>query len=148
MFVKDYLTKPNNISAFTGSPPPGGNASISMAPGDGRTSEDCLFLNVVVPRNIYEQGCAAKAPVLVWSYGGGFYSGSAESQGNPAGLVTRSMSIASPGLVYVSINYRLGAMGWLAGANFTAAGGVENAGFYDQRLALTWVQGKQPKIMT
>lgn len=113
-----------------------------MAPGDGRTNEDCLFLNIIVPKSIFDQGCAAKAPVLVWSYGGVFYSGSAESQGNPAGLVTRAMSTASPGLVYVSINYRLGAIGWLAGANFTKSGGITNAGLYDQRLALDWVQSK------
>jgi len=40
----------------------------------------------------------------------------------------------------VELNYRLGAMGWLSGPSLQAAGGVSNAGLYDQRLALEWVQ--------
>jgi carboxylesterase type B len=40
----------------------------------------------------------------------------------------------------VDLNYRLGALGWLAGPTLQAAGGVSNAGLYDQRLALEWVQ--------
>jgi acetylcholinesterase len=40
----------------------------------------------------------------------------------------------------VELNYRLGALGWLAGPTLQAAGGVSNAGLYDQRLALAWVQ--------
>lgn len=39
------------------------------------------------------------------------------------------------------MNYRLGALGWLSGPSLQAAGGVSNAGLYDQRLALEWVQG-------
>lgn len=77
---------------------------------------------------------------MVWSFGGGFYSGSAESQGNPAGLVARSVSGTSPGMIYVSFNYRLGALGWLSGPTFSTSGGTQNAGLYDQRLVLEWVQ--------
>ncbi len=44
------------------------------------------------------------------------------------------------GVIYVSINYRLGLFGWLPGAKFENEGGLPNAGFYDQRLALEWVQ--------
>jgi acetylcholinesterase len=40
----------------------------------------------------------------------------------------------------VELNYRLGALGWLAGPTLQAAGGVSNAALYDQRLALEWVQ--------
>lgn len=39
----------------------------------------------------------------------------------------------------MAINYRLGALGWLSGPTLQAAGGVSNAGLYDQRLATEWV---------
>ena len=39
----------------------------------------------------------------------------------------------------MQINYRLGALGWLSGPTLEAAGGVSNAGLYDQRLAIEWV---------
>jgi len=130
LFIKQYLSDSNNITAFASKSPPGSNVSITSAPRDGRTSEDCLFLEVIVPRAIYEKGAIAAAPVFVWIYGGGYYSGDSESQGNPAGLVTRSMSNpqSSPGIVYVAFNYRLGALGWTAGPTFNASGGTANAG--------------------
>jgi carboxylesterase type B len=40
----------------------------------------------------------------------------------------------------VALNYRLGALGWIAGPTVQASGAVSNAGLYDQRLALKWVQ--------
>jgi len=52
------------------------------------------------------------------------------------------------------MNYRLGSFGWLAGPSFSASGGTPNAGFYDQRLALEWIQtnihffGGDPKRVT
>ncbi|KAJ6092074.1 Carboxylesterase type B [Penicillium canescens] len=46
----------------------------------------------------------------------------------------------SPSMIYVGFNYRLGAFGWLSGQKFRSAGGMPNAGLYDQRLALEWVQ--------
>jgi carboxylesterase type B len=42
-------------------------------------------------------------------------------------------------MVFVAINYRLGAFGWLSGPEVDSAG-TPNAGLYDQRLALEWVQ--------
>lgn len=42
--------------------------------------------------------------------------------------------------MFVTINYRLGAFGWLSGPEFQASGGIANAGLHDQRLALEWVQ--------
>lgn len=75
-------------------------------------------------------------------FGGGFYEGSKESQGNPAGIVSRSISHPStaPGVIWVALNYRLGALGWLAGPSFAEQGGLQNAGFYDQRLAFEWIE--------
>ncbi|KAI9712910.1 MAG: hypothetical protein M1812_006779 [Candelaria pacifica] len=143
LFIQSYFSAASNISDFTKIPPPGINPK-GTPPGqaDGRANEDCLFLDVIVPEGIYNGSNARKAPVMVWLFGGGFYSGSKDSQGNPAGLVSQSVSgpASSPGAIFVAINYRIGALGWLAGPTFTQSGGLPNAGFHDQRLALTWIQ--------
>lgn len=62
LFILGYFTNPNNISASTNTPAPGSDVTISQAPKDGRTNEDCLFLNVLVPRSIYETGFTADGP--------------------------------------------------------------------------------------
>ncbi|PYI20069.1 carboxylesterase family protein [Aspergillus violaceofuscus CBS 115571] len=110
--------------------------------GDEKVTEDCLFLDVVVPKTTFEQKTLQQkqkqgnklAPVLVWIDGGGYISGD-KSEQNPLGLMQRSM-LDEDGIVYVAINYRLGAFGWLSDGNGTTA----NAGLYDQRLALEWVK--------
>ncbi|KAJ0383673.1 hypothetical protein COL922a_009997 [Colletotrichum nupharicola] len=63
-----------------------------------------------------------------------------DNSADPTGLIRASQADGSPGIIYVSINYRLGALGWLAGPSLQASGGVSNAGLQDQRLALEWVQ--------
>lgn len=106
-----YLSgKPFNASAFeptianiSSSPPP---------PQDPRVSEDCLFLDIVVPQKVFEQAAPHKkpsAPVLVWIYGGGYTTGEKSGDGlfNPAGLIKASQSSNSAGLIYVAINYRV-----------------------------------------
>ncbi|KGO47623.1 Carboxylesterase, type B [Penicillium expansum] len=104
--------------------------------------EDCLFLDVQVPRKILDSpGKDRKlSPVLVWIHGGGFTSGSKNSFGSSKGLIDRSQVDGSDGVVYVALNYRLGAFGFLSGSSFEAEDGVLNAGLYDQRLALQWIQ--------
>lgn len=67
-----------------------------------------------------------------------YTAGSKSDSGNPSGLLTRSEQDGS-GVIYVSMNYRLGAFGWLSGPTFQE-NGTANAGLYDQRLALEWVQ--------
>jgi carboxylesterase type B len=81
------------------------------------------------------------APVLVWIYGGGYTAGDKQADGtfNPAGLIASSLENEGQGVVYVAVNYRLGLYGFLAGSTFSASG-TPNAGLYDQRLALQWVQ--------
>lgn len=59
---------------------------------------------------------------------------------NPLGLLNESRSDGGPGIIYVAINYRLGALGWLAGPTFQEEGGISNAALYDQRLAIEWVK--------
>ena len=113
---------------------------------DPRTSEDCLFLDVIVPQNIFhkttkETNARKGAPVLVWIYGGGYTAGEKTGFGqyNPAGLIKASQQSGSEGIVFVSMNYRLGAFGFLAGPTLVSDG-TANAGLYDQRLALEWVR--------
>jgi para-nitrobenzyl esterase len=94
-------------------------------------SEDCLFLNVWTP------ACdGAARPVMVWIHGGGFSTG--------AGSIPwyDGQRLASKGdVVVVTINYRLGALGWLHLDHLDASlSGSGNAGLTDQIAALSWVR--------
>jgi carboxylesterase type B len=86
-------------------------------------------------------------------YGGAFTAGSKDFF-DPTGLIQASQRGGGEGIIYVAINYRLGALGWLAGSSVTAGGGVSNAGLHDQRLAIEWVRdnihlfGGDPKRIT
>lgn len=66
-------------------------------------------------------------------------SGTKESWGSPNGIISASQEDGSDGIVWVAMNYRLGSFGFLAGPSLQADG-TANAGLYDQRLALQWVQ--------
>ncbi|KAJ5544480.1 Carboxylesterase type B [Penicillium sp. DV-2018c] len=133
-FNNQSFTLSTNISAMTYKP----------TKPDPRTSEDCLFLDVVVPKSVFNRtkckdGKSRKnlAPVLVWIYGGG-YVGGEKSSSDPTGLIQRSMGGHDDGIVYVALNYRLGAFGWLGGDSIIA-NGTANAALHDQRFALDWV---------
>lgn len=94
-------------------------------------SEDCLFLNVWAPP------AADKAPVLVWIHGGSLVSGAASEP------IYDGAGFAARGVIFVSINYRLGALGWLAHPALSAEspGRVSgNYGLMDQVAALRWVR--------
>lgn len=97
------------------------NPNASAAP---RMSEDCLTLNVWTP-----DLSAKKLPVMVWIHGGGFVGGS----GNTAGE-----SLAGEGVVLVSLNYRLGPLGFFAHPALKST--VTNFGLLDAIAALQWVQ--------
>jgi para-nitrobenzyl esterase len=92
------------------------------------TSEDCLHLNVYTPTS------AAPHPVMVWIHGGAFYLGESDDF-DPSALVAQDV-------VVVTINYRLGPLGFLAHPALTEEGGgvSGNYGLMDQQLALHWVQ--------
>jgi len=103
--------------------------------GNEAISEDCLYLNVWAPSDAVQTG--GKKPVIVWIYGGGFSVGSA-SMANYAGE-----NMARDGdVVYVSIAYRVGPMGFLAHPELSAENGGHsgNYGLADQVAALEWVQ--------
>jgi para-nitrobenzyl esterase len=98
--------------------------------GPANVNEDCLTLNVFTP-DIVTSG---KLPVLVWIHGGGNMDGA--SSGYDA-----SRLAALGKTVVVSINYRLGLLGWLANPALDAEGHpFGNYGLLDQQLALKWVK--------
>lgn len=109
-FVEDYLTgQPFNLSAASTAV---ASASGSLPPQDPRTSEDCLFLDVIAPKTIFDQCQStrkAAAPVLVWIHGGAYTAGEKTGGGlyNPIGLLKISQAAGSQGFVFVAINYRV-----------------------------------------
>ena len=100
--------------------------------GVASTSENCLYLNVFTPARIRP---GQRLPVMVWVHGGEFLVGESNDY-NPAGLVRH-------GVIVVTLNYRLGAFGFLADKALAAgrAGSSGNYGLMDQQAALRWVQG-------
>lgn len=79
-----------------------------IPPVDPRTSEDCLFLDVLLPKRLWDTRQYVRAPVLVWIHGGGFVAGWKDASGRGYGLVSRSHDFGDQGVILVSVNYRLG----------------------------------------
>lgn len=71
--------------------------------------------------------------------GGGFTTGSKTDFGSPRTLLNRADENDEP-VIYVALNYRFGAFGFLSGPSFEREGGLLNAGLLDQRKALQWIQ--------
>jgi len=116
-----------------------GPACVQPTPGPpsvysgevGPTSEDCLTLNLWTPST------RGKAPVIVWIHGGSLTSGSGRS------ALQNGARYAAAGTVLVTINYRLGALGYLAHPDLskeTPDGLSGNYGLLDQIAALQWVR--------
>jgi len=96
----------------------------------GAISEDCLYLNVYAPPpSMNDQG---GRPVLVWIHGGGLVQDGARDYDGS--------KLAADGIVVVTINYRLGALGFLAHPALASHGAAGNYGLMDQQAALRWVQ--------
>ncbi|XP_041505559.1 acylcarnitine hydrolase-like isoform X1 [Microtus oregoni] len=108
--------------------------SISM-------SEDCLYLNIYTPAHAHE---GSNLPVMVWIHGGGLSSGLAS-------IYDGSMLAAKEDVVLVTIQYRLGLLGFFSTGDEHARG---NWGYLDQVAALSWVQqniahfGGNPDLVT
>lgn len=100
--------------------------------GEEATSEDCLYMNIWAP----EAKPAAKLPVVVFIYGGGFTIGSS-GMPNYGGA-----AVAKRGAVFVNFNYRVGAFGFMAHPELTREQGGHsgNYGLMDQIAALRWVR--------
>ncbi len=105
-------------------------ACIQIPGGKDEGQEDCLLLNVYVPKDIMEDP-QTKGAVMFFIHGGGFGTGSGiYSEYGPQHFMDR-------GVIMVMINYRLGPFGFLTLGNEVVPG---NAGFRDQGLAMQWVQ--------
>ncbi len=112
-------------------------SGLSMLPPEysdvGPTSEDCLYLNVWSPATDPEDAL----PVMVWIHGGGFTAGSSSQ------FIYNGHNLSSKGVVVVTFNYRLGALGFMAHPELSRESSHESSGNYgllDQIAALKWVQ--------
>ena len=103
-----------------------------LGAGVDRCGEDCLFLNVWTPA-----ADAGRRPVLVWLHGGGFTTGSGSMSIYDGSHLARHGDV-----VVVTLNYRLGALGYLAlsAAVEEEGGSLGNLGLRDQIEALRWVR--------
>ncbi|MHB8162874.1 MAG: carboxylesterase/lipase family protein [Methanoregula sp.] len=107
-------------------PQPGSPAPLNM-------SEDCLYLNVWTPA----QGADEKLPVMVFFFGGGFKEVAFNMP------TYNGTTLAKKGVIVVTPNYRLGALGFLAHPQLDAESphnASGNYGIMDQQTALQWVQ--------
>lgn len=109
---------PQHAFQFPGAPEP-------------KVSEDCLYLNVITPASKPGENL----PVLAWIHGGGFITGDANSNDGD--------NFAKQGIVFVSISYRTGALGFLSSRELSKESGKGisgNYGLMDMILALKWIQ--------
>ncbi|EER61780.1 Carboxylesterase type B [Acidovorax delafieldii 2AN] len=107
------------------------NAELGVF-GQAGGSEDCLNLNVFVSRQAAQGG--QKLPVFVWIHGGSLWVGAARDY-DPSWLAIQGKAVV------VTLNYRLGLLGFFAHPALRAEdGATSNYGFMDQQLALDWVQ--------
>lgn len=127
---------PAPVPAWTGLRDASRRGPACPQPEEGyhrETSEDCLTLNVWIPDHAGEA-----LPVLFWIHGGGFYQGSGgDDLYDGARLARRARAIV------VTINYRLGALGFFSQRALAAELGrpaLPSLGLLDQRAALQWVQ--------
>src|SRR4051812_24518459 len=108
-------------------PPPLAGSIIAI--GDLHTDEDCLFVNVYTPATD-----TGRRPVMVWIHGGAYTMGSGDMYDGRS-LVRRG------DVVVVTLNYRLGVLGWLAVDHLDSSlAGSGNNGIRDQIEALRWVR--------
>ena len=101
--------------------------------GKGNVSEDCLYLNVWTPAKSADE----RLPVMVWIYGGGFSFGSTSTP------VHNGEHLARRSVVLVTLNYRVGTLGFLAHPDLSAESPQQvsgNYGLLDQIAGLKWVR--------
>jgi para-nitrobenzyl esterase len=145
-----YAAAPEGAARWTPPQPPTPPAGTVLAdfpgpacPQAGSTaplpqSEDCLFLNVYVPATSKPH---SKLPVFLWIHGGALVTGTGADY-DP------SVMVAENNIIVVTINYRLGGLGWLVEPGLIAqtpsffqnVGDAGNYGLMDQQFALQWVQ--------
>lgn len=97
-----------------------------------RMHEDCLYLNVWQPVSAVKHRSTSSLAVMVWIYGGGFYSGTSSLAVYDGKVLASEYDV-----IVVSMNYRVGSLGFLAFGREDAPG---NVGMLDQVMALEWVR--------
>lgn len=102
---------------------------LSVFPSIGNESEDCLNLNVWRPDNDEK-----KLPVFVWIYGGAYASGEA------CDVLYNGARFAREGVVYISINYRVGPLGAFDFSAYDKESFDSNCWLSDQIMALKWIK--------
>ncbi|MFI7061011.1 carboxylesterase/lipase family protein [Kribbella sp. NPDC050124] len=102
--------------------------AVAWRPAAASTNEDCLYLNVWTPRQT-----TGSKPVAVWFHGGGSINGAGRDFA-PVDMVTQG------DLLVVTVNYRLGALGYLTLPQLDEEGASGNYGLLDQVQALRWVK--------
>ncbi len=113
---------------------PQDRATLAFGPGGvGRSSEDCLSVNVIAPRSESRK----LRPVMVWVHGGAYAVGSSREMSQQGESLVRD-----GGVIFVNLNYRLGAFGFLDFAAYsTPERTIEsNLGLRDIVAALEWVR--------
>ncbi len=116
--------------------PPGGRNPLGDEITPSKETEDCLFLDLYVPKAFSPD--APQLPITVWIYGGAYAFGS-KSQFGPLYTGQSLLSASKYNTIFVVGNYRVGTFGWLAGY-YMERHAQPNAGLYDQALLFEWVQ--------
>ena len=100
-------------------------------------SEDCLSINVIAPAAASVSPGASALPVMVWIHGGAYTVGSSQEMDRQGEVLVRE-----GGVIFVNLNYRLGALGYLDFSSFSTPERTfeSNLGLRDQVAALEWVQ--------
>ena len=116
-------------------------SAIAGVSAEGPLSEDCLYLNVYTPTLADAQH--ARRPVLFWIHGGAFIAGAGSMPVYDGARLSERGDV-----VVVTINYRLGALGYtyLGAHDGARTGAVANAGQLDQVAALRWVHDNIAKF--
>ncbi|KAH6719250.1 Alpha/Beta hydrolase protein [Leptodontidium sp. MPI-SDFR-AT-0119] len=141
-----------NVSQLSYTIPPLESINLTSIPTPLQgESEDCLFLDVFAPQDIFNacNRSTGGVPVMVWIHGGGYVVGSKSTQGSSGdaiGLLKAAQQSNGMGAVFVSLNYRLGAFGWLAGPSYQSGNAATNLGLLDQQLALKWIRDNISKF--
>ncbi len=105
-----------------------GPACLQPSMGSSRVSEDCLTLNIFRPFETEDP-----LPVMIWIHGGSLVTGTASDP------LFDGSKLAQAGVIVITLNYRLGAFGWLAHPALADGAPIANYGMMDQIAALQWI---------
>ena len=116
------------------------DATSNQLPSDGFSeqdqSEDCLTVTITVPKHVQPN---ARLPVLVFIHGGAFFLGSGDRPYySPLTFCSQAVSTAKP-LIFVSMNYRLGALGFFHSSQAPDLIPANN-GLHDQLRCFEWIR--------